>query len=264
MNLTMPLHDDFNPNSVILHDERAAMFTDDYLGNLADCYESAFKFGRKKITQALEEWLSSLNRNSLILDLGCGPGYFMRFLSSRSYHVLGVDLSTQMLKELKSRWPKHMVCKADAKMLPFPDNSFDAVLSIETIRYFRNRHLLLNEIHRVLKPRGKVFITAAPLFSLNFYGIYNNLCWLLGMRKAVSCYQSFETVKSLRFRLVRAGFRKIDISGYFFGPYFLIDKFVPGISLRMLKNVEKADAMLSRARFMSNLANHLVAVAVKN
>ncbi len=263
MTQKLDLQDNFNPQSIVLHNERAPVFQEDYSRDLTDRYASAFKFGRGKIINALENWLASMADRRRILDVGCGPGYFLHLIKSRRYNIFGIDLSEQMLSGLKERNPLAFVCMADAKKLPFADNSFDGVLSIETIRYFQKRYLLLDEICRVLKPGGSVFITAAPLFSLNFYGIYNNVCKLSGLAHAVSCYQSFETVGSMRNLLRKAGFDNINITGYFFGPYFILDKVAPDLSTRLIKALERPDAILSQFKCMRNFTNHLVAVARK-
>lgn len=255
--------DNFNPQSILLHNERAPVFKEDYSRDLTDYYASAFKFGRMKIIHALENWLISIADRGLILDVGCGTGYFLNLIRNRRYSIYGIDLSEQMLCRLRERNPAASVCIADAKKLPFSDNSFDGIVSIETIRYFEKRHLLLNEIYRVLKPGGSLFITAAPLFSLNFYGIYNNLCKLSGLRNGVSCYQSFETVASLLNRLRKAGFDRIAVTGHFFGPYFILDKVAPHVSMRLIKTLERPDAILSKIKCMRDFTNHLVAVARK-
>lgn len=255
--------DNFNPQSIILHNERAPVFKEDYSRDLTDYYASAFKFGRKKIIHALEDWLVSIADRGRILDVGCGPGYFLNLIKDKGWSIFGIDLSEQMLYRLKERNSAASVCIADAKRLPFADNSFDGILSIETIRYFQKRYFLLDEIYRVLKPGGSLFITAAPLFSLNFYGIYNTLCKLSGLRNGVSCYQSFETAASLRNRLRKVGFDGVEVTGHFIGPYFILDKVMPNINTRLIKALERPDAILSRIKCMRNFTNHLVAVARK-
>jgi len=200
---------------------------------------------------------------SKVLDLGCGTGYFLNRLIEQNFKAIGVDLSNQMLKELKEANGSACVQRADARNLPFQDNTFDAVISIETIRYFSDRSVMLNEIFRVLKPNGLAFITAAPLFSGNLYGIFNTLCRLLRLKPLVSCYQSFETAGSLKRRLLLAGFENVKIKGHFFGPYFILDKISPRVSAKLISRFERFDDRLSKIKILRNFSNHLVVIARK-
>jgi len=188
----------------------------------------------------------------------------MRYLKDRGFSVSGVDLSQEMVKNLKQKDPSLDVLVADAKNLPFEDQSVDAVISIETLRYFQDRSLLLKEIYRVLKPNGVAFITAAPLFSSNLYGIYNLICQGLGARQWVSCFQSFETKQSLKKRFSESRFDDVTIKGHFFGPYFALDKFYPSLSKLLMKNLENVDDTLSKSNMLMNFTNHFVAIARKS
>ncbi|MFA4889939.1 MAG: class I SAM-dependent methyltransferase, partial [Candidatus Omnitrophota bacterium] len=116
--------------------------------------------------------MSGLNEKARILDIGCGTGYYLNLISEKGFECLGIDHSESMLRQSRSIYPGLNVQLGDARKLSFKDDSFDAVISIETLRYFSNRDSLIREIYRVTKPGGKIFVTAAPLFSLNTYGIF--------------------------------------------------------------------------------------------
>lgn len=255
--------DKFNPQAITLHDRRSFTFKENYSDDLSKYYSNAFKYGRKKIESALLSFLDNLSNGNRILDLGSGTGYYLNLMQKRGYSCVGVDLSQDMVRQSMTAYPDIPVNIADARKLPFSDNSFDALISIETLRYFSNRDQFLNEIFRVIKPGGIVFITAAPLFSTNTYGIFNTLCRIFNLSSLVSCFQSFETVGSLKHRLKKAGFENISISGYFFGPYFLLDKIQPKFSSFLMSHLESIDDKLGKFNLMRNFSNHLVAIARK-
>ena len=256
--------DTFNPKSIEVHNERTQCFKEEYTYELDNYYESAFKFGRKKITEDFDRCTSPLRTGSLVLDVGCGTGFFLNRLQEKNFKVIGIDLAQEMLKTLKWNYPKSSIQKADGARLPFREDTFDFVISIETLRYFEYSNLLLKEIYRVLKPGGIIFVTAAPLFSTHFYGLYNLFCQKINWSNGVSCYQSFETKASFERALIHSGFLDVNIEGRFYGPYFLLDKIKPSISSFLLQKLETLDQRLCQFKSLSNFSNHLVGIAKKS
>jgi 23S rRNA (guanine745-N1)-methyltransferase len=91
-----------------------------------------------------------------VLDLGCGEGYFLGSLAAgRPMEAHGIDLSTDAIDLAARRWPGvcWLVVNAD-RLLPYPAESFDLVLSL-TAR--RNP----SEVRRVLRPTGRL-VVAVP------------------------------------------------------------------------------------------------------
>ena len=102
----------------------------------------------------------NLTSQSSILDVGCGKGFMMHDLSEliHGITVKGVDISEYAIKNTIEDMKPHARV-ANATNLPFPDNSFDAVISINTIHNLVQEECgkALQEIERVT--RGKSFIT---------------------------------------------------------------------------------------------------------
>ncbi len=90
-----------------------------------------------------------------ILDLGCGPGFFLRQLSARYPHVpvLGLDLAHNMLREARANSPEALVC-ADMHVLPFADQSFDLVFANQVLYWSHDWSAVLAELQRVIRPGG--------------------------------------------------------------------------------------------------------------
>jgi demethylmenaquinone methyltransferase / 2-methoxy-6-polyprenyl-1,4-benzoquinol methylase len=100
-------------------------------------------------------------------------------------HITGLDISSEMLafgreKVAKKGWDKQItLIEGDSEAIPFADNSFDAVTVAFGVRNFENLALGLQEIHRVLRPGGKLVVlefshpTIFPVKQLfNFYFKY--------------------------------------------------------------------------------------------
>ena len=85
------------------------------------------------------------------LDLPCGTG---RFLNYADY---GCDASKNMVKIAASHWSeKNLVC-ADARNLPYPDGTFDTVITMHLLMHLDDETIeqIMKEVHRVLRPGGR-------------------------------------------------------------------------------------------------------------
>ena len=104
-----------------------------------------------------------LNRNSKILDVGCAKGFMLNDFKKAipGITVAGVDVSRYAINHSHSKVKKHLRV-ANAKKLPFPDNSFDAVISINTIHNLNKRECAqaIKEISRVSKKHSFITVDA--------------------------------------------------------------------------------------------------------
>lgn len=116
--------------------------------------------------EAFVRRLRDLGARGRILDVGCGPGHVALLLATAcpDVEVVGVDLSTHMLRIAE----EHRAVSAhaarvrfqlgDAKRLPFPDASFDAVCSNTILHHIPDPVPFLRECGRVLRPGGAFLV----------------------------------------------------------------------------------------------------------
>jgi ubiquinone/menaquinone biosynthesis C-methylase UbiE len=94
-----------------------------------------------------------------ILDLGCGTGIVARVLRERlggGARLVGVDISGAMIAKARSLAPEIEWVQASAAALPFPDRSFEVVLSQQMLQFCPDRRAALREVRRVLTPGGRL------------------------------------------------------------------------------------------------------------
>jgi SAM-dependent methyltransferase len=160
--------------------------------------------------QVITKYIDPLNlpKNTKILDLGCGPGYFLDGMKERGYtDLVGVTLSPGDIKLCEDKG--HIIKKYDLSFLPQSDGYFD-----ESVDFIFLRHALehspypifsLMEYNRVLKQGGKIYIEVpAPdcdrkhEWNLNHYSILgqNQLAALL-----VRCGFDINLFENLAFEL---------------------------------------------------------------
>ena len=97
----------------------------------------------------------------MMLDIGCGGGATLKRLlkRSRGAKVYGIDISEESVaKAIKvnaDRFDKQVfVQQGSAAKLPYEDGKFDLVTAVETVYFWPNLPSCLQEVRRVLKPRG--------------------------------------------------------------------------------------------------------------
>ena len=150
-------------------------------------------FHKQLTTQVVTDYIDPLNlpKNAKILDLGCGPGYFLDEMKQRGYtDVTGVTLSPGDVKLCEDKG--HTIKRYDLSFIPQKDGYYD-----ESVDFIFLRHALehspypifsLMEYNRILKQGGRIYIEVpAPdcdrmhEFNLNHYSILgqNQLAALL-------------------------------------------------------------------------------------
>ena len=95
-----------------------------------------------------------------VLDIACGTGYGIAILKNTAKHVTGVDVDPVAAKEAMVECDgKAAVLLGNGLGLPFADDSFDTITSFETLEHLHERSIFLAELHRVLRPDGKLILS---------------------------------------------------------------------------------------------------------
>jgi len=97
-----------------------------------------------------------------VLDIACGTGYGSALLAQHAARVTGADLAQPAIDHARARYaavPNLEFRQADCAALPFPDGSFDAVVSFETLEHIAAQEAFLDEVRRVLRPAGLLILS---------------------------------------------------------------------------------------------------------
>jgi len=112
-----------------------------------------WRAGQERRLQLIRKWAKT--DNARILVDGCGVGMYVRALMRYSSHVVGLDIDGKVLRGADDL---PLICQAAGESLPFPDNTFDTVLSHEVIEHVMDDRQTAAEMIRVLKPGGRAVI----------------------------------------------------------------------------------------------------------
>ncbi len=111
----------------------------------------------------LLRWMGDDLRGKRVLDVAGGDGYWAGQARKRGAHAVSIDLARgKMLYGQTLKHPPALI-ECDALKLPFGDGSFDALLSVCAIEHFDDGGTALDEMARVLKPGGELFMSADVL-----------------------------------------------------------------------------------------------------
>lgn len=110
------------------------------------------------------EFAEQYTRGKQVLDYGCGSGYGSAKIAATAARVTAVDVASDAIEYARTKFARNnleFACVPVEPKLPFPDASFDVVLSFQVFEHVRNTDHYLAEIRRVLSPRG-VLVLITP------------------------------------------------------------------------------------------------------
>jgi ubiquinone/menaquinone biosynthesis C-methylase UbiE len=169
-----------------------------------------------------EHFRQSIDCAEKHLDLACGGGTFIgNYFNDNSFRV-GIDIAPAQLAYARTRYGKscfHFIC-CDGVSLPFADETFDIVTSIELIEHLSSKHATqtIKEAYRVLKPNGKLILTTP-----NYRSAIPIIEWMLNTFGDIS-YKNQHINRYNKTRLFKdlgqVGFEMVSVE-----PYLLLSPF---------------------------------------
>jgi SAM-dependent methyltransferase len=260
--------EDIRKRAVDLHDGQAGLF-EAWYGRMqeSDSFASAFLYGRKKIDDLLYPWLGSLPQGAKVLDVGCGTGEQIRRIRELGFEVSGVEPAPAMRQKAIANNPSNQIVDGTVTALPFEDDSFDGVVCIEVLRYLHRDDVTKSyeEMLRVLRPGGQLFVTLVNLLALDGFFVFDRLKRAThrfsGRPQPAHC--EFVTPGRVHKELVGLGAEDVRLYGRLFGPIRMIYKLSESLGEPAARLLSDFDDRFSRMPWTAPFGGHLVAIATK-
>lgn len=122
-------------------------------------------FSDKIIKAAAEEYFDILNetivnKNTYVLDIGCGTGRWTKYLASQAGFIEAIDPSNAIFAadKLLSNVKNVRLAKASVETLPFPDQTFDFAMSIGVLHHIPNTQQALIDCVKKVKTGGYFYV----------------------------------------------------------------------------------------------------------
>ena len=131
---------------------------DDVVGHFsarADRYDRSSSWCTDDELAALTVQLAAPEPTDRVLDVACGTGLVSRHFKDRVDHITGMDITTGMADQARKHVDELVIAPAEA--MPFPDDSFDIVVSRQGIQ-FMELPAAVREMARVTRPGGRIVL----------------------------------------------------------------------------------------------------------
>lgn len=174
-----------------------------------------------------------------ILDAGCGTGNFEKLLIEKgidSVRVEALDFSSAMLKRAKQKSNNHSINFQQFDLnnkLPFPDNHFDKIVSVNAVYALKDPGAAIQEFTRILKPKGKIVI-ASPQHKAGILPIFFDHLKNGDKKSIFLSFPSLLLVGLLNLVIMKNGqdrkyhfFTKEELASLFHQNNFVINKLTP-------------------------------------
>ncbi len=177
--------------------------------------------------------LGNWNKESNLLEIGCGTGLFTRKVySTTQANITAIDISEDLLEIARDLLPQANFKQADAMHLEFKDDFFDGVYGSSVLHHL-DMEKSLKEIYRVLKPQGRIVFAEPNMLNPQIF-IQKNIPFI----KRLAGDSPDETAV-VRWKMVallkQLGFKKARVF-----PYDFLHPITPKPLINIVSEISKA------------------------
>ena len=165
---------------------------------------------------ALNHLSATSVKNKIMLDVGCGYGYFLEMAAKRGWQTHGVEIVSDAVFKARQLLGKENIFHGLLKEADFPGNHFDAVTLWDVLIFAEDPFEELTECYRIMRKGGKIAIRVRNvLFQKTIYRFYAPLRALavkLNMKNPYVFHRYCFSPQSVYRLLHRTGFKDIQIT----------------------------------------------------
>lgn len=132
------------------------------------------KASRQHALQEIQQYVTQ--HNPVILEVGCSSGFFIKTLKEngqKDFFLMGSDVVYEPLSKLAQAFTDIPFFQFDLTRCPLPDHSVDAIVMLNVLEHIENDTLALQQIHRLLKPKG-ILVIEVPA-NPKLFDVYDKL-----------------------------------------------------------------------------------------
>lgn len=149
-----------------------------------------------------------------VLDFGCGFGTFIEYVKHNlNKEIIGYDINPKAIKELEKKNINYL------KSLENSDQSFDSIVSMNTLEHIKDDQLVLNQFNKILK-KGGILVLYLP----QSMKVWTNLDHLVGHHRRYTKNDLHKKIKKSNFKILSTEY--VDSTGWlvlFLSKFFKID-----------------------------------------
>ena len=127
------------------------------------------KWWDKIFLNRLERFEDIIKKKGSIIDIGCGPGFFIKTAQKNGWKAYGIDPSPSVIKIAKQKLKLKNVKIMDYQDLVYEKKKYDIIYSNGVIEHIADPKKFLNILYKILKKRGILFLSAANDFNIFQY-----------------------------------------------------------------------------------------------
>lgn len=158
--------------------QKSQEFENNLVHNTYNKISNKFNSTRLYIWPSVKTFLNSLDNNNIVADVGCGSGRNLSVIGEKynyenldkKVYTIGMDICNELINICKSKDLEVML--GSSLHLPFHNNCFDATMCVAVIHHIhteKRRQFAINELIRITKPNGKIFVTAWGMEDFDKY-----------------------------------------------------------------------------------------------